>query len=57
MSKNELEKRMRAVLIKIGKPETEIETVVKYMINLPYLQTDESRLSFYNEWKDRYENE
>lgn len=57
MRRDELEKKMREVLKKFNKPQSEIDTVVNYILNLPYMQTDTARLLFYEEWKGKYEDE
>lgn len=54
MNKDELEQKMREVLAKFGKPQTEIDKIVPFLLNQSFLQTDENRQIFFNQWADQY---
>lgn len=52
MSKEELSYKMREVLRGRKSPE-EVDRVVEFMLNQPSLQTDLTRLIFFEQWKDK----
>lgn len=53
MSAEELESKMRQALAKAGKPQTEIDKVVPFLLKQPSLQSDETRLIFFKQWNDK----
>jgi len=44
---------MRATMAKYGKPQEEIDRAVLFILNLTSMHSDQARLVFYNEWKDK----
>lgn len=53
MNAKTLEKKMRKALKKAGKSQADIDKVVPFILSQPYMQTDEARLRFFNQWKDK----
>lgn len=53
MNKDDLEKKLREVLAKHGKPQAEIDSIVPFLLSLPPLNNDEARQKFFDQWKDK----
>lgn len=51
MTQDELKEKMTLALRKAGKPEAEIEVVTNYILSLRFMQSDESRLAFFQTWE------